>query len=250
MVKLDKHYVDPRLVDLYDIENPRGIDTDFYVTLADEIQAKRVVDLGCGTGLITRAFIKEGREVIGVDPAPAMLAYAKRQPDADKIQWINGTASVIGKQDADLLVMTGNVSQVFLDDDDWKTTLSHIYSALRPDGYLSFEIRNPDYREWEKWNREDSFFAYKSPHGQIESWVETVNITDKTVQFEGHNVFKATGETVIVESEIRFRTCEDVTQSLIDTGFTVEHIYGHWDKTPLSDSSRLMIFVVRRNSDD
>lgn len=29
MTKLDQHYVDPRLVDLYDIENPRDADTDF-----------------------------------------------------------------------------------------------------------------------------------------------------------------------------------------------------------------------------
>lgn len=249
MVKLDKHYVDPRLVDLYDIENPRGIDTDFYVELADEIDAKRVVDLGCGTGLITRAFIKDGRDVIGVDPAPAMLAYAKRQPDADKIEWVNGTAEAIGKCKADLVVMTGNVSQVFLDDADWQSTLAHIHSALRPEGYLSFEIRNPDYREWEKWNREDSFFAYDSPHGQMEAWVETVKVTDKTVQFEGHNIFKATGENVIIESEIRFRTRADVTQSLQNAGFTVDHVYGHWDKTPLKPTSRLMIFVARRTSD-
>lgn len=28
-MKLDLHYVDPRLVALYDIENPCGADTDF-----------------------------------------------------------------------------------------------------------------------------------------------------------------------------------------------------------------------------
>jgi hypothetical protein len=31
MVKVDLHYVDKRLVELYDHDNPRGADTDFYL---------------------------------------------------------------------------------------------------------------------------------------------------------------------------------------------------------------------------
>lgn len=33
-MKLDLHYVDPRLVDVYDLEYSRGADTDFYVLAA------------------------------------------------------------------------------------------------------------------------------------------------------------------------------------------------------------------------
>ena len=36
-MKLDQHYVDPRLVELYDIENVRGADTDFYVRFAADL---------------------------------------------------------------------------------------------------------------------------------------------------------------------------------------------------------------------
>lgn len=34
------HYVDPRLVALYDLENQRGADTDFYLGLARELRAE------------------------------------------------------------------------------------------------------------------------------------------------------------------------------------------------------------------
>ena len=84
-MKLDLHYVDPRLVDLYDIENPRGADTDFYVELAAEFNPRLVIDLGCGTGLLTRELAIDGRQVVGVDPAPAMLAYARRQPGSSRL---------------------------------------------------------------------------------------------------------------------------------------------------------------------
>ena len=78
MVHLDRHYVDERLVALYDIENARGDDTDFYLGLAAALDARTILDLGCGTGLLTRELAVEGRRVIGVDPAPAMLAVARR----------------------------------------------------------------------------------------------------------------------------------------------------------------------------
>jgi 2-polyprenyl-3-methyl-5-hydroxy-6-metoxy-1,4-benzoquinol methylase len=63
-MKLDQHYVDPRLVALYDLENPRGADTDFYIGLAAELDAHTIIDLGCGTGLLTHELASDGRKVI------------------------------------------------------------------------------------------------------------------------------------------------------------------------------------------
>src|SRR5262245_13391441 len=96
MIKLDQHYVDPRLVELYDIENTRGADTDFYLGLAADLNAHTILDLGCGTGLLTRELARDGHVVIGVDPAAAMLAYARRQPRADRVQWVEGDSSALG----------------------------------------------------------------------------------------------------------------------------------------------------------
>ncbi len=247
MVKLDEHYVNPRLVELYDIENPRGADTDFYVSLAAELNAQRIVDLGCGTGLLTRELATADRQVIGVDPSPAMLAFARRQPGAERVQWVEGDASASGTREADLLVMTGNVAQVFLDDADWLNTLAAIHAALRPGGYLAFESRNPEDRGWERWNRADSYGKFDSPNGLMESWVEVVSVGDSRVRFEGHNVFLATGEVVVVKSELRFRSLAELTKSLTDSGFTVEHVYGDWHKGPLVSTSYPMVFVARRD---
>ncbi|HEU4327726.1 MAG TPA: class I SAM-dependent methyltransferase [Roseiflexaceae bacterium] len=247
MVKLDLHYVEPRLVDLYDIENTRGADTDFYVGLAADLRARTILDLGCGTGLLTRELATAGRTVVGVDPAPAMLAYARRQPGGERVRWVEGDASALGAPGADLAVMTGNVAQVFLDDAEWADTLRALHAALRPGGRLAFESRNPDERAWERWNPETTFDRFDTPHGPVECWLEVLDVAPGRVRLQGHNRFAATGEVLVVGSELRFRSQAELTASLADAGFAVEHVYGDWRRGPLLDTSRVMVFVARRD---
>jgi SAM-dependent methyltransferase len=246
-MKLDLHYVDPRLVALYDHDNPRGADTDFYLQLATSLDARRILDLGCGTGLLTRELAAvEGRSVTGVDPAPAMLAVARRQPGADRVRWVEGDASALGTPEADLLVMTGNVAQVFLDDAEWASTLRAIHAALRPGGHLAFESRNPEDRAWERWTHDATHERIDSPFGPLECWLELVSVGNGRVRFAGHNVFSATGEVVVAGSELRFRSQEELTDSLFEAGFAVEHVYGDWGSGPVTSSSREMVLIASR----
>ena len=77
-MRLDQHYTDPRLVELYDIANTRGADTDFCVRLAAELAAHTILDLGGGTGLLTRELAVANGQLIGGDPAAAGGAFARR----------------------------------------------------------------------------------------------------------------------------------------------------------------------------
>ena len=246
-MKLELHYVDPRLVALYDAANPRGADTTFYLRLADRLAARVIVDLGCGTGLLTRALAREGRRVIGVDPAGAMLAVARQGAGAERVEWIAGDSSVLEDWGADLALMTGNVAQVFVDDEAWLTALRNLRRALRPGGHLAFESRNPAARAWEQWNREQTFTRTDTPSGPLEEWLELVSVGEGRVHFQGHNIFLATGEVLVIDSVLRFRTLEELHRSLDATGFTVEEVYGDWQGGPLADASPLIVVVARHN---
>jgi SAM-dependent methyltransferase len=246
MGNLAQHYVDPRLVSLYDIENTRGADTEFYIRLAAELDPRTVIDLGCGTGQLTLELAQGGRRVIGVDPAPEMLAVARRKPGAERVQWVEGDSSALGAAEADLVTMTGCVAQVFLDDAEWAATLRDIHAALRPGGHLAFETRNPDDRAWERWNRELTYEQFDSPHGPMECWLEVVSVGDGRVHLVGHNIFGATGEHVVASEELRFRSLTELTNTLIDAGFSVEQVYGDWQRGPFHEASRAMIVIARR----
>jgi len=55
--------------------------------------------------------------------------------------------------------MTGNVSNVFLTQQEWLMTLGGVHAALRPDGHLVFESVDPAGKPWLNWNRETTACA-------------------------------------------------------------------------------------------
>ena len=125
-------FSDPRLVAVYETLNDYELGTqpDFCRELATEIDAKTIVDIGCGTGLITRELARLGYRMIGVDPAAEMLAVARTLPCGDRVRWLHGDAGLVGEAEADLAIMTGHVAQFFLADDDWHANLVALHRAL------------------------------------------------------------------------------------------------------------------------
>jgi ubiquinone/menaquinone biosynthesis C-methylase UbiE len=147
----DAIFAHPRLARVYDAFDGNRDDLTAYLDIADELGADRVLDVGCGTGCLAILLAESGRTVLGVDPAQASLEIAKSKDGTARVTWVHGDATTLPMLGADLVVMTGNVAQVFLTDDDWTQALQSIHTALGPGGYLVFETRRPERRAWEEW---------------------------------------------------------------------------------------------------
>jgi SAM-dependent methyltransferase len=242
---IDDPYRDADLVVLYDVDNPGGDDHAYYRALADGIGARTIVDLGCGTGLLTRSLAGPGRTVIGVDPSRTMLDFARRQPGGDSVTWIHGDAAALpATATADLAVCTGNAIMHVLPD-ELPSTLMSLAGALRSGGTLSFESRNPAFHEWERWNPEATYSERDTPVGRLREWLEVTHVDDGRVVFDAHNVFPD-GEVRVYTSVLFFRSAEEFATELSRAGFTDIVCSGDWHGGPVEDGSRILLFRTRR----
>src|SRR6266567_1179265 len=222
----DALFAEPKLAEIYDLlDSPDRPDLAPYLAIADEFGAHSVIDLGCGTGNLACRLAARGFEVVGIDPATASLDVAQRKVDGDRVRWITGTAVQLKGLDADLITMTGNAAQVFIADEEWMATLRACHDALRPDGRLVFEVRDPTKEAWKGWNREQSYKTIEAPGiGTVESWVELMNVQLPLVSFRHTFVFRKDGSMMTSESTLRFRSRSEIAETLSRAQFTVESV--------------------------
>jgi SAM-dependent methyltransferase len=238
----DAIFAHPRLAGVYDtFDGPRD-DLAAYVSIAAELRADRVLDVGCGTGCLAILLAAAGRTVAGVDPAAASLDIARSKDENGAVTWIHGDAAAVPGASADLAVMTGNVAQVFLSDADWARVLQAIGAALRPRGHLVFETRRPGRRAWEEWAGETSLVRRDVPgSGPVERRLEVTAVDLPFVSFRYTYAFLADGAVLTSESTLRFRERDEVESSLAARGYRVLDVRDAPDRP-----GREFVFIAER----
>jgi len=214
----DAHLAEPRLVALYDVLEGERDDLDAYLAIAEELGARSVVDVGCGTGTLACLLAARGLDVVGVDPAAASLEVARHKPHADRVRWVLGGAAELPPLQVDLVTMTGNVAQVFLADEDWAAALRAVHAALRPGGRFVFETRRPEREAWREWTPERTRTVVRG----VETWQEVTEVRGGLVSFRTTFVFP--DEVLTSESTLRFRTRAELDASLAAAGFAVDDV--------------------------
>ena len=238
----DAIFADPRLADIYDDVDADRRDLVHYVAMVEELAARSVLDVGCGTGTFASLLAGKGLDVIGVDPAVASLNVARRKPAGDRVRWVLGDAGAVGPISVDLATMTGNVAQVFLTDDEWRTNLAAIRGVLRASGRLAFEVRDPARRGWEEWTRARSHALVKTAAaGVVETWVELTGVVLPLVSFR-HTYRFDDGSHLTSDTTLRFRERDEIVASLGQAGFLVDDIRDAPDRP-----GKEIVFVARRD---
>lgn len=233
--------------DLYDAVNDWGPSDDFFLRFLTSMPGARALDLGCGTGGITLAAAEAGCDMVGIDPDRPSLEAARSKPGAHRVRWIEGTSTSIPTGTSfDVAIMSTNVVQAILDDNELAQTFRDIAAHLTPGGRLAFDTRDPEARGWEAWTKDRSHRIARLPEGEVQHWYQTTHVDEEPglVDFGAHEV-APDGTENIEPSRIRFRSQDQVRAMLMGAGLAVEDMFGGFHSEPVGQGGGALVIIAR-----
>jgi SAM-dependent methyltransferase len=238
--------------ELYDLENPDADAVNaFLLSLAQEINAP-VLELGCGTGRCTIPLARQGIDVIGLDVVPGMLARARQKAGDLPIQWVEADArSFRLDRKAGLIFDVGEAFVHVLERADHEAILARVHEHLLPEGrlVLATAFLRPEVLTTKE---EHEWFSYIGPQGE-EVRVSGTTRYDSVRQIYHEDAIRrwrdAAGQEVAIYAPLARRRFfpQELEALLHYNGFKTLHCFGDWDRSPLAETSPMMIFVCRRS---
>jgi SAM-dependent methyltransferase len=107
----------------------------------EQVRARRglVLELGCGSGLLTRHLVEAGHRVVATDASPAMVELAREvAPDAEEVRRLALPDDPLPRCDA--VVSVGHVLSYLPDEEAIDRALATVAAALRPGGVLAIDL--------------------------------------------------------------------------------------------------------------
>ncbi len=238
-----------KLAEKYDVFNAN--DTALYTEfikdcfLKSDIPVKEVLDVGCGTGVITIPLANAGYDMVGVDISAEMLFELKKK---------NGSENVLVlMQDMRSLDLYGTVQGAvctydclnYLGDTfDLRSALSSVSLFMEKGGVFVFDI-NTKYT-YENVYADNSYVYEKN--GDMLVWQNFYNKKTKKCYFD-LTLFEKTknGYERFDETQLqRYFPIKTVEKILTECGFEVICKYGSPNKEPLLDNSPKAYFVCKK----
>lgn len=255
----EQHYADPIL---YEHEyRRRRDDVRFYAKFArDNVpQDSAVVDLGCGSGRVARAILREGVHVVGVDRNAAMLQSARQGVSRLPIRCRHNAEFVQGDlRDFELgrrfplIISPFNTMEHLYGQLDLERCLAAVKRHLLADGQFVFDVQMPDL----KWLSKDS----------TKRWARTKfrhPVTRQRLEYSTNQDYDAVNQIAYVR--LYYRPLEDgplkktqvvhlsqrkffpaeLRTLLHHNGFTVLRHEADYDGDPLDEFAQSQVLVCR-----
>lgn len=225
---------------------------DQYVDLTEDalgsLQGKRLLDIGCGTGLLSVKFAKKGASVTGVDLSADMLAVASERAGSLNldISFIQQPMEAMDIQGSfDVAVIAIDSLNYVKAKEDVVQTFRRIYDLLVAGGVLLFDVHST--------YKTDVVFMeapFVFDNGRI-AYIWQTEEGD-----EEHSVYSELAFFVRNDSGMYRRFDEahyqrtfntySYVEMLNEAGFSIERIFADWEDEPPHEESERIFFQVRK----
>jgi SAM-dependent methyltransferase len=243
-----EEYADP---EIYDLENQRfEPDGSFLLDYAKRLQGP-VLELGCGTGRVTIPLAQNGVDITGLDIVPAMIERAKQKAGGLPIQWLTADARCFRLERSFRLIFeTGSVFQHLLTRSDQEAFLDRVREHLEHSGRFITGLMFPHPDLLTSVVTEKEWFTYEHHAGQTIR-VSGTEHYDPVRQVKLETAYRRwrddTGQEILklAPLSLRYIFPQEMEALLYYNGFQIVEQFGDWDASPLTHTSRLMIFVCQ-----
>jgi 2-polyprenyl-3-methyl-5-hydroxy-6-metoxy-1,4-benzoquinol methylase len=112
------------------------------LAVAGPLEGLTVLDAGCGEGIVSRSLIAAAAQVVGIDVAPQLIAYARERDLTQRITYVVHDLSQPLPQYAHTFDLI--VSNLVLNDvPDYVGFITTLSQCLKPHGRLVLSMNNP-----------------------------------------------------------------------------------------------------------
>src|SRR5262249_50572154 len=155
---------------------PPGVLRDVLCRYARVARPRLVVDLGCGTGLSAAVWALRAERVVGVEPAPGMVAVACRRLAAANLEVRQAPGHATGLPAGGADVVTAVQAFHYMEP---AATLAEVARILRPGGvFAAADYYGPPTSDWELEADDEHMFRtvprlrqeLASPHAWPRKW--------------------------------------------------------------------------------
>ncbi len=206
-----------------------------------------VLDLACGTGVVTRELSRRGYDMIGVDGSAEMLSQAFMAGQPNPILYL--------QQDMRSFELYGTVGAVvccldslnyLLKPADLKKCLALVHNYLDPDGLFLFDVNTP--YKFENVYGDNDYILENETDGVYCGWQNHYDREKKTCDFD-LTIFTQTEDGLYrKETEHQIERCYDKDEILTilqETGFECLAVEADFNGTAPGEKCERWYFTAR-----
>ena len=125
---------------------PYGRYAEWVREIAGPPENQKLLDVGCGTGVLTERFARDGYRVTGIDLSGDMLSVARERFNEAGLEGMffeQAMQEMEGHSGYDLAVIAIDSLNYVTEVEEVAAVFKHVYGALNPGGRLLFDVHSP-----------------------------------------------------------------------------------------------------------